>query len=291
MMNKKLLLIIAGAVLIIAVIALAMLLLYNPAASLKSPYFSSQSSVPRETIATSSAKSFQPPVSTSSLESQRNITYIASMRVAVDDVKKAVDSASNICLQLGGYVASVDFSQDTGETATVTLKIPAQTYRDAINLLSGLGRLESLQEKALDVTDQWIDLNARLTNLKAEESRLLQLLDKATNIQDVLQIEDRLANVRYQIEFYQAQLRNLERSITYSTITVTFTLKEKPLEWPSVNLIGTLRDGLATALTVLSLLIIGVIGLSPIIILGFIAWLVFKRIRKTRQPESEKQAT
>ncbi|UNQ73427.1 DUF4349 domain-containing protein [Infirmifilum sp. NZ] len=161
------------------------------------------------------------PASTPSV-SQRNITYSAEVEVSVENVSLAVTRAKSLAGETGGYVASVQLEASGGGSATVTLKVPASNYRRALDALSGLGRVDRVVERALDVTDQWVDLSARLRNLRAEEERLLQLLDKASSVSNVLQVEDRLSYVRYQIEFYDAQLRNLERSVVYATITVTF---------------------------------------------------------------------
>ena len=294
MNRKKLVLLAIGITLITVLFYASLMILYLSRSPLLSPQTGASTpsittpqatpyGMPRESLASTASKTGTQTLQLSQLESQRNITYVATMSVSVDDVKEAVENAKNVAEQLGGYIASIDFSLDSAQKATVTLKVPASRYREAIDKISALGKLDRLQENAIDVTDQWVDLKARLNNLRAEEARLLQLLEKATSISDVLQIEDRLASIRYQIEFYEAQLRNLERTITYATITVNFTSKHKTIEWPSIDLASTLRDGIATALAVLSFLIIAIIGLTPIIVIGGIGWITYKQILKRRK--------
>ncbi|MGB9708788.1 MAG: DUF4349 domain-containing protein [Infirmifilum sp.] len=219
------------------------------------------------------------------IEGQRNMSYIVYMSLSVQDVKSTVQSITVIAAKLGGYVSSTDFSEESGQRASVTIKVPAQIYKEAVKEISSLGRLDKLQENAIDVTDQWVDLNARLRNLKAEEDRLLQLLERATSISDMIQIEDRLSSLRYQIEFYEAQLKNLERSITYATINISISPSQKPLEWPSINPTAWIRDGVSLALNVISMIIIALIGLTPIIALVGASWIVYTRLLRRKIPQ------
>lgn len=221
----------------------------------------------------------------------RNITYTASLWLEVADVEGAVGEVEGVAAQLGGYTASVDFQEGAAAKATVVVKVPAEKYREALDRLSKVGRVKSLSEKAVDVTNQWIDLSARLRNLRAEEDRLLQLLERATSISDVLAIEDRLAAVRYQAEFYEAQLRSLERSINYATVTVTLTPTVKPVEWPELDLAGAAVQGVKLAVGVVLALVTAVVGLSPLAVIGGAAYYAYRRLRASGMRGSGSRGT
>jgi len=106
----------------------------------------------------------------------------------------------------------------------VTLRIPADnaTYQATLEQLRGLAKeVVDEQSQAQDVTDQYVDLDARLRNLRASEESLLQVLAKAQRVEDILAVQRELTNVRGQIEQIQGQKQVLERKADLATITLT----------------------------------------------------------------------
>lgn len=221
----------------------------------------------------------------------RKIIYTASMTLEVGNVETTVNAVYSVASKYSGYVAWTRYYKNRVERAEVTIKVPVDSFRQALDDLRSLGEVKIFSENAQDVTDYYIDLEARLRNLKAEEERLLKYLDKAQTISEILQVEDHLARIRGQIEWLEAQLKNLERRIDYATISVTITSKyqpEEPIEWPELNILKIIRDALGVAITVVAGLVIILIGLAPLYIPATIIYIIYKK-KKTQKLAKQPQ--
>ncbi|RLE60401.1 MAG: hypothetical protein DRJ35_03395 [Thermoprotei archaeon] len=221
----------------------------------------------------------------------RKIVYTASMTLEVENVEATVNAVYGVASKYGGYVAWTHYYKDRVEKAEVTIKVPVDYYRQALDDLRKLGEVKSFSENAQDVTDYYMDLEARLRNLKAEEERLLEYLEKAQTISEILQVEDHLARIRGQIEWLEAQLKNLERRVDYATISVTITSKyqpEEPIEWPKFNMLKIIRDAILVAITITAGIIIIIIGLAPLYIPAAIIYIIYKK-KKTQKLAKQTQ--
>lgn len=115
------------------------------------------------------------------------IVQTSSVRLAVRRGRfdETVDEARSIAAGLGGFVVSSSASQGSAERlvrGTLVLRIPAKSYADAMKSLAGLGRVEGRQENGQDVSQEYVDLRARIRQLQAVESQLLQLLDRTDTV-------------------------------------------------------------------------------------------------------------
>ncbi|MBQ2756481.1 MAG: DUF4349 domain-containing protein, partial [Oscillospiraceae bacterium] len=129
--------------------------------------------------------------------------------------------------QMGGYVSQSDYSGTSlngygrdSRYCTVTIRIPAEKYTQYTNALSDVGNISYSYETRSDVTSQYYDLKARIESLEVQEDRLLELLEKAETIDEILQIENQLSDVRYRIESYMTNFKVLSDQVSYSTVTV-----------------------------------------------------------------------
>jgi hypothetical protein len=155
----------------------------------------------------------------------RMIIRTVTMVVAVQDVTDTFHKVEGIVSQQGGYLSTSQIRQD-GErmTATMTIRVPADpaTFQATLEQLRSIAeRVVDEQTQAQDVTEQYVDIEARLRTLKASEENLLALLAKAEKVEDNLQIQRELTNVRTQIEQIQAQKQSLERRADMATINLT----------------------------------------------------------------------
>ena len=217
----------------------------------------------------------------SQTEIYRKIIYEAYLSLEVENVEAKIKEAESVALKYEGYVGNMQLSKNYGR---VVLRIPTEHFYEALNDLRTLGNLKSENIKAIDVTEEYIDLVARLNNSKAVEARLLALLEKAKTVEDVLKVEGQLRIVREEIERLTAKLRYLENRIEYSTITVEFTgPKEKPeIEWPTFEFLQAVADGLSAMYGMIYLMIILLFALMPLIIIGAIAYAIYKLYKRYR---------
>jgi len=151
------------------------------------------------------------------------IVRTGSLQLDVKDVKTSLNSARDTIVGMGGYIgASQQSSDGTSIVATVTYRIPETRWEEALTALRQLGDEVGENTDAAEVTNQIVDLAARIRNLQASETALVRHAAEAAKIADLLEIETRLTDVRGQIEQLTAQQKNLENQAAYGTLAVTF---------------------------------------------------------------------
>jgi hypothetical protein len=155
-----------------------------------------------------------------SLADQR-IIKTGEISIEVPDVTKSLVRVRAMAVELGGYVGGSQ-AGTRDEPATLTLRIPADRFEDALarlHELEGDVVVEATSEQ--DVTSTVVDLEARIANLQASETQYRTLLGQAVKVDDILAVQSRLDDVRGQIEQLQAQHKELSGLADLSTLTVT----------------------------------------------------------------------
>jgi hypothetical protein len=156
------------------------------------------------------------------LSQERKIVQTASMQLQVEEVGGAFEEVGRIAAAAGGFVASSSFSyKGDVQVAAVSIRVPAARYQGVLAELRDLGvKVDAENSNASDVTEEYTDLAARLRNLEATEQQLLTLLNRAETIADILTVQDRLNNVRGEIEQVKGRMQLLDNLTDLATITV-----------------------------------------------------------------------
>jgi hypothetical protein len=153
---------------------------------------------------------------------ERKIISNAYLQMEVNSAESAVNKITNITQAHGGFILSSSLSDVGGRNnGQVTLRVPQTDFYQAIEEIEALGTVGSKQVSGQDVTGEFIDLDARLGNLKKQELRLQEILKTAVTVKDVLEIEHELERVRGEIESLTGRLNFLNQSVEMSTITVS----------------------------------------------------------------------
>jgi len=211
---------------------------------------------------------------------QRLIVRTGSLVLLVDDVADASSRARDLAESAGGFVVSSVQREENGKpAASVTVRVPADRFDSVLEKLKGLAvRVSNEQVSSRDITEEFVDTDARLRNLKATEARYLDLLQQARTVEDVLKVEQQLSNIRGQIEQLQGRLQFLQRSSETSTITLElrpFVLSQptSPADW---SLLPVFRGAWAAFLGTVQLLVSALVWVAifaPIWLpLGFLLW-------------------
>ena len=165
----------------------------------------------------------------------RKIVRNATLDLHVENITAAVQQVEDAAGAAGGFVSSsnvfVSNTDDTGDsvertqTASVTLRVPADAYSSVMSQLRGIAK-ETVSETsdASEVTEEYTDLQARLRNLGATEARYLELLARAVTIDEILTVQDRLNTVRLEIEQVTGRINVLNNLTDFATITVRLSL-------------------------------------------------------------------
>ncbi|MCX7798784.1 MAG: DUF4349 domain-containing protein [Fimbriimonadales bacterium] len=155
----------------------------------------------------------------------RRIVRTADIRLKVSDAAEALRSADNLARALGGYVAASGLSRPTElapPIGSATLRVPTARFDEAMARLRAMGEVLTENSTADDVTLEHADVAARLKVMRAEEQQYVALLGEARTIGQVLQVRERLNQVRQEIESRDARRRTLERQSALATISATF---------------------------------------------------------------------
>jgi hypothetical protein len=196
----------------------------------------------------------------------------ATVRIEAEDVTDAFQQAGAIAVAAGGVVFSSTFSgEGDTKTASVTIRIPNEGYQSTLASLRELGDVKREESTGTDVTGEYIDMQSRLRNLTATEAQYLELLGKATNINDILTVQDRLNVTRSEIEQVQGRIALFDNQTELSTITLFLTA---PLAVADSG--GSLGNPLEVAEEAFeaSLVTLGGIAIGVLAVIAYSWWLI-----------------
>ena len=166
-----------------------------------------------------------------------------------------------------------------------------------MTVVSGLGNVTQKNESVEDVTLQYVDVESRKKALETEQDRLLELLSQAENMEDLLAIESKLSDVRYELESYGSQLRMLDNQIDYSTVNVDVDEVERVTDTGEKSFFGEIKDRFGDSLYTVGRdireFVIVVLGSLPILmvwaVIIVIVVLAVRKIRKGRKQKKEEK--
>lgn len=164
------------------------------------------------------------------LDSRKLIKEI-SLSIETKDYDNYIASIRNNVSANGGYIeSSNESSYSELRSFEAVIRIPVTKADGFTKSASKDVTVVEKSENVEDVTEQYVDVQARIKVYKAEEESLIEIMKKASNVKDLLSVKERLANVRAQIESYTAQLKSLENQTDYSTITLTVEEVEREVK-------------------------------------------------------------
>lgn len=152
------------------------------------------------------------------------IARTASVSMIVPNVDRAIAASARVAREDGGDVFALDSSNDgtAGENATMTVRIPAAGFDKSLARLARIGTVRSRSIKAEDLTANITDSSARLINLRRTESDIRKIMDRSGSVSQIMRAENRLSDVREQIETLEAEVKSMRTRVVYSTIDVEF---------------------------------------------------------------------
>jgi Domain of unknown function (DUF4349) len=169
----------------------------------------------------------------------RKIVRTSSLDMIVAHPADILEKIVAVAENMGGYVETSNSGGSGAAAATLTVRVPADRFEQVRAEIRQLGvRVESEKVDAQDVTRQYVDQDASLRNLRAEEAQYLTILKQATTVRDMLAVSEKLSDVRGEIERQEAEFHALSRQIETVSIAIslrteaqaqTFGLNWKPL--------------------------------------------------------------
>ena len=155
----------------------------------------------------------------------------ATLRIEAKDPRKSMEKVAAAVKAANGYLSDMHETVDSlgSRSISVTVRIPSTGFDQSMLELQSLGKVLERQVTAEDVTEEFVDSQSRLRNLKKTEERLIAHLSRTGKLADTLLVEKELTRVRQEIEQIEGRLRFLSHRISYSTITLTLSEAARPL--------------------------------------------------------------
>lgn len=235
--------------------------------------------------------------------SGRKLIRTVYLSLQTTDFDSVLSNLSSKTTELGGYIENSSVSGNSyyyqsTRYASYTIRIPSAKLDQFVEVVKELGNVTHKNESVEDVTLRYVDVESRKKSLETEQERLMELLSNAENMEDLLAIEDKLSEVRYELENYGSQLRMLDNQIDYSTVTVDIDEVDRMTETGEKGFFEEIKDRFGDSLYVVGRGIrsfaIGFIGSLPIIlvwaviivIIVIIVRSIFKKKKKRKDSKN-----
>jgi len=214
------------------------------------------------------------------------IVKTASLRLGLahGSFEDKVAEAHAVADSFGGFVVESFASQGSGKRiaeGSLVLRIPAESYDSALSRLRELGKVESLEESGQDVSNEFVDLNARIRQLRAVEAQLLELLKQADDVPAALAVQNQLSQVQLDLEQARGRLQYLDNRVAYATISMS--MHELGVVAPKdggFKIVHAWATAGSAFLIVVGWLFIGIAVAAPVLILLGLGFLVGRVIRR-----------
>lgn len=156
--------------------------------------------------------------------SDRMIVWNASLNIDVWSISNAVRETLDLTSKAGGYVESK--TERGEERVDMIVRLPADAFKESLSVLEQLGTVTYRSMGGEDVTEQYIDVQARLKNKYVLRDRLKQLLEKAVTVQEILAIETEMNRVQSDIDSMEGRIKSLQGQVQYATLNLDLTRKK-----------------------------------------------------------------
>ena len=209
----------------------------------------------------------------------RKVVRSGMLDLVVNKAEEAATQVQSLAQQAGGFVESLQIYEviDGQKNGSVTIRVPADKFRETMDKLKALAiNTENELVASQDVTAQYVDIEARLKNMRAEEVQYLSIMERAVKIEDVLNVTQRLSDVRGRIEQLEAQLKLLKAEVEMSSIVVNLTaegdIEVFGIHWQPLVVIRQAFRDMLESLAAYADQIIKFMFALPVILLWIATW-------------------
>ena len=237
------------------------------------------------------------------------IIYSGEAQVETRNFDDSIAMLMEMLEQYGGWIESSSLSganyysisrgNSGNRSASYTLRIPSDKFETMMTSLTQLGNVPYTYTYSENVTAQYYDTQARLTAYETQEERLLEMMEKAETVSDVITIEEKLTELRYQIESLQSTLTNWDRQVSYSSLYVTVDEVGEYTPQPQQSYLQELWQALTGAFkdlgrffkNFLVFLVSAIPTLLVLVVLFFIFRPVYRKVKARRKAKGERGKT
>ena len=223
------------------------------------------------------------------------VIHRASIGIVAEDFDSEVEQVQALTVDFGGFIESSSITGETngfsGRIGDFTIRVPIASYNEMLERLENLGTLSFLNTTAVNVSDQYADITSRLTSLRTQEDRVLELIEIAEDLSDLLLLEERLGEIIFDIERLTGERNHLDNQVSYSTITILISEYEDAFSGYGLasQSLGNIFMNSLRALMRFGLMSLRIlVALIPWLVLVSIVGVVWLIIRKVRPKKGKK---
>ncbi|MBS6398010.1 MAG: DUF4349 domain-containing protein [Clostridiales bacterium] len=235
-------------------------------------------------------------------ETGRKLIKTVNLELQTKEFDSLIEGLVKKAEEMNGYIEGSSiwgssYYYESTRSADYTIRVPSDRLDEFVDVVSGLGNVTYKNEDVQDVTLQYVDVESHKKALEIEQERLLELLEQAESLEDLLTIESRLSEVRYELENYGSQLRLLDNQIDYSTVHVTVTEVERITETKERTFFQEISDRFNDSLYVVGRglrgFVVGFLGSLPIlmvwaVVIGAVVLILRKAFGGKREKKERK---
>lgn len=217
--------------------------------------------------------------------SDQKIIKNANLRFEASDLNASANTIFSAVKKYNALVQSDSQNKDVGSISRIiTARIPSQNFEGFIaDVSKGVAYFDVKDISAEDVTEEYVDVDARIKAKKILEARYFELLKKASKMSDMLEIEKKISEIREEIEAQEGRLRYMQNRVTLSTVTITI-YKNVPVETGTTVSYGSkMGNAIASGFNGLSSFFLGLLYIWPFILIFVIAYIIFRKKLKRKQ--------
>lgn len=214
---------------------------------------------------------------------ERKIIKNGSVTIEANKPKDLETEIVEVLNDFNGYIVNTTQSgNDENYRSELTVKIPYDKFDNFITKVKELADVRHNNISTQDITEEFIDLEARQNALKLQEERLLEMLVKAESVEELLKVENELSRVRYELEKVEGRIRYLDNAVSYSTLRISIQQKVEPTK-PQVDSVWdeiwfSFTDGIGTFFNAILHIIKGVVWLTPFLIIVIpVGFIIYKK--------------
>ncbi|WP_051545527.1 DUF4349 domain-containing protein [Butyrivibrio sp. MC2021] len=233
-------------------------------------------------------------VAEETVKNSRKLITTINIEAETEDFDKARSQVENKVGELGGYIESSRVYNDS-KSANYTIRIPASKADSFIELVEGNNNITSKSVDVEDITLSYADTESRKKALRTEEERLLKILESAETVEDLITVESRLSDVRYQIESIESQLRTYDNKVDYTTVFLYLEQVEKFTPVEKKGAFARMGEGFVDSLVAVKnffveLFVLIVIHIPQLVIFAAFVTVIVLIVKKVDKKNKEKKA-
>jgi len=227
----------------------------------------------------------------------RMIIKTGSLEMVVEDVSVSIEKIAEYTGNIDGFVVSSNmYKRNSIPYGQITVRIPVEKFSASVDTLKQLGEIKSERVDGQDVTEEYVDMDAQVRNYRATEEQFLNIMKKATRIEDILNVQRELGNVRRSIERIEGRMKYLTKSASMSTLTIDLSTDpsvlptiEKSNKWKPIVVLKTSARALVEVGKLIANFAIFLVVFIPVwIVVGLVIWLgirIYQRNKHIKNPK------